>query len=44
MIEDAILIDLEDIFQEEPEVLVVQYNQLIDGLEKLSEGVLEPNL
>lgn len=44
MIEDAIFIDLEDIFQEESEVLVVKYNQLIDRLEKLGEGVLKPHL
>lgn len=44
MIENAIFIDLEHIFQEQSEVLVVKHNQLIDGLEKLSEGVLEPHL
>lgn len=44
MIEDAIFIDFEDVFQEEPKVLVVKHNEFIDGLEKLGEGVFEPYL
>lgn len=37
MIEDAIFIDLKHIFQEEPEVLVVKHDELVDGPEELSE-------
>lgn len=44
MIENTIFVDLEDILQEEAEVIIIKHNKLIDKLEKLRKGALQPPL
>ena len=42
MIQDAIFVNLENIFKKQSEILIIKNYQVIDRFEKLDEGVVEP--
>ena len=42
MIQDAILVNLEDIFKKQSKILIIKNYQVVDRFEELNEGVVEP--